>query len=152
MKSEQTAQTFSIFGTPSFVTIDTDILHNWSVDQVAKRLIAVGALTLISIGSLPLLTGVHGQSTNPQLQYEVEELQRQVTALPDMKTQLALLAAQVKEEQDTATDHWKRQEEFQSKLIWGLLGTAGSVFMAMFVWVLQHFGVTIGKPDRGRTR
>jgi hypothetical protein len=140
-KQEMHTQTFRLF------VINTEILHNWSVDSVAKRLIAVASLLLLLSGIMPLITAAHGQSGNGQLDYEIRDLQDRIRKLDAVPTEIALIL----EHQKIEDEHYKSQQEFQGKVLWGFAGTIGAIFLAMFVWTLNQFGIVLG-PERQRRR
>lgn len=140
MQSERIVRRFN------FVTIDTEILHNWNVDSVTKRIIAVAAFLLLVAGSVPLLTSVRGQTPNSPLDYEVRDLRQKVDKLDSVPTEIALILAHQKIEDE----RYQEQQEFEGKIIWGFVGTSGSILMALFLWVLHQFGITFGSEKRRR--
>ena len=128
--------------------IDMGKARDWSVDSVAKRTIAVAALALIMIGSYPLVTSVHGQQPKTRLDYEIEELRSKVGKLDTMPTEIALIIAHQKVEDE----RYKEQQDFQGRMIWGFLGTGGGVLMAIFGWAISQFGITFTKLEQQSKR
>ena len=129
-----------------FLHIDWERATDWSMDAVAKRTIAVAALTLLIAGSVPLITSVHGQVATTPLQQEVEDLRTQVAKLDAVPAELAVVIAHQKLEDE----RYQQQEDFQNKVVWGFLGTSGGLLLALFGWALNQFGVSFGIRSNGR--
>ncbi len=132
----------SAYGTKRYgwFHVDLQCAKDYTVDAIAKRIIAVGALVIMVCGSVPLLTSVHGQQPSNQLEYEVQTLRERVKDLDNVPTEIALIVAQQKVEAD-----WHREdEEFKGKIVYGMFGLSSAVFMALFGWILQQFGIKIG--------
>lgn len=110
------------------------------MDSITKRVIALAALVLLVVGSIPILTtNVHGQPRS-QLEFEVQDLRNRVERLNSIPTDIALIVAHQKLEDE----RYKEQMEFQSKIVWSLLGASGGWLMLMLGWLLHQFGITIG--------
>lgn len=127
------------------VHIDRERANNHSVDAIAKRAIAVGALALLITGAMPLVTSVHGQPTT-QLEWEVQHLREQMQEMRSLPTDVALILAH----QRLEDERYKETQEFQGKLLWGFVGTAGSTMMGLFLWALNQFGISIGSKEPRR--
>ena len=130
----------------NWVHVDTEIFHNWSVDTVTKRTISLVALILLVVGAYPLITAVHGQQPKTQLEFEVQDLQQKVSKLDNVPTEIALMI----EHQKLEDQRFDQEQAFQNKIIYGFIGTAGSIFLALFIWALNQFGVEIGINHRKR--
>ncbi len=115
------------------------------MDAIAKRVIAVGALALLITGSMPLLI-VSGQEPATQLEWEVKHLREQYADLKNLPVDVALILAH----QRLEDERYKETQEFQGKLLWGFVGTAGSTMMGLFLWALNQFGVSIGSKEQRR--
>lgn len=113
------------------------------MDSVAKRTIAIIALALLICGSIPLLDSVHGQIPQTPQDWEIQHLQEQMKELREVPTQIALIIAQ----QRIEADWHKEDEDFKGKIVWGFIGTSGSILMALFLWVLHQFGISF-RPSK----
>lgn len=140
----------SIYGTNGtvFVSVDHNVLMNWSVDSVAKRTILVGAMAILLCGSIPLMTSVHGQQPSTQIEFEVQSLRERVKALDNVPTDVALIVAH----QRLEDERYKELSEFEDKIVWGFVGTSGSMLLGLFMWILHQFGITFGNQNDGDKR
>lgn len=123
--------------------IDYRCVKDYSVDAIAKRSIAVGAVVILLCGSIPLITSVHGQQPSTQMEYEVQSLRERVKALDNVPTDVALIIAH----QRVEDERYKELAEFESKIVWGFVGTSGSLLLGLFMWVLHQFGISFGKQN-----
>lgn len=146
----------SEFGTSRrlWFRIDRERAKDWSVDSVAKRILAISALLLLTAGSTPLLIGVHGQQPKTPLEWEVQALTERMdrAGVDKLPAAVALVVAH----QQLEDERYQEQRDFQSRLLWGFMGTGGSMLLALFGWVLHQCGVILGfgetKPIIGRRR
>lgn len=149
----------NLFG---FVNIDTSVLHNWTVDSVVKRTIAIGALVLWAAGAVPLITSVHG-APGTQLDYEVQELQGKYSELQNkygkMQDSIAVVPAQIavlierqKVQEERSAERYKEQQDFQWRVVWGLFGFCGTLATLAIGFFLHQMGITFGSSDGRRRR
>lgn len=127
----------------TFMHFDRRVWEDRSLDAMAKRVIAALAFVLILGASIPVITTVSGQYDQPktQLEYEVRDLREKVEKLADVNTQIALLVAHQKLE----------DERFNSDQQFKLL--IGSGFgLAILGWFLQQLGVTFGAGRKNDAR
>lgn len=115
------------------------------MDATAKKTLAAAPLVFLLIAALPLMTGVHGQGmTTDQLQVEVERIDKAGRDMQDKLITLHETASLIVAQQQVESQWHREEQEFQGKIIWGLFGVAGAVFLALFGWMLSQFGVVIG--------
>lgn len=146
------SQSSSDFGTKNIgpFFIDKEVFNNWSMDALAKRVISVAALAILIVGIYPLMTGVHGQQPKNALEWEVQGLRERIdrAKIDTMPTEMALII----EHQKLEDERYQEQRDFESKMIWGFLGTGGGILMAFFAWILHQFGISFGGESKGPKR
>lgn len=139
----------SVFGTIRFgwFRIDQKRAKDYSLDAIAKRVIAASALVLLVAGSIPLVTSVHGQQPTTALEYEVQDLREKVGKFEAVRTDLALVIAH----QQLEDERYKEQHDFQGKIVLGFIGEIGGIFMAIFGWFLHQMGITFEVKQKRRS-
>lgn len=123
--------------------VDLKRAKDYSLDAIAKRVIAGGAILLVLAGSLPIVTTVHGQLKSP-LDYEVQDLRERVSKVESLPTDVALIIAHQKLEDE----RYKDQQDLEGKLLEGFLALTGGIFTAILGWALHQFGVNLGGRKR----
>lgn len=133
-----------------FVLLDTSVLKDWSLQALTVRLIAIGALTLLSVVTVPLFTqGQVQPQTNEQ--YEIQELQHKFSKFEDkyddVPLKLALLALEVK----SVAAAQQRQADLTEKAMMGIIGMCITGILAGLKWLLGSMGITANFGKRGGT-
>lgn len=123
-----------------WVQFDPTYAKDWCLDHFAKRTITVAAFLILLGGAWPLVTTVHGQpQTN--LEWEIQHLNEKYKALEGLPLAVQLILAH-QEVEDRRSD---KLENFEGNMVTGFITTIGAIALAMFVWGLNQFGITIGK-------
>lgn len=135
----------SVFGTFAYglVHLDRNVLHNWDLDSITKRVIATAALLILASGAVPFITPVHGEP-KADIDYEIQHIQDELKELRGVPTQMAVM----QQELSVMAQWHKEDQDLKSKLVDGFLGVIGAVFLAIFVWWLNQLGITIGKKEK----
>ena len=128
------------------VHFDRKVFDNWSVDQTAKRIIAIAGICIMITGTVPLIQSVHGNPT-PQsdLEWEVKHLREEMAEMRSVPTEIALIMAHQKIEDD----RYEEEKQFRWKLFEALLSVGGGTFLALLGWLLHESGLAFGKRNKG---
>lgn len=126
-----------------------------SLDNRAKQVLAVLVLVLAGVGAFPLATAVHGQQPRTELEYEAQDARDRLSKIEATMANLPVLIAAMAEHQkledQISEERFKHEQEFENRVLYGLLGLGGSAILAILGWVLGHF-VTIELPGGRRKR
>jgi hypothetical protein len=127
---------------------------DWSMTGAAIKVSVAAALLFITIGFVPLLTSVHGQVGETELDREVARLNKRIDQLDGVPSQISLILEHQRLRDAEEDEREIRHQTFESHEMYGQIGAFGAIFMVIFgAFIHWWTGFTPVRPlDRKRER